>query len=483
MVGLSLLFTSRRPLTGGLLVGLLAAVLLAIAIPLAHSAPPAQSGTPIGYGSTLAGEITEAVPCAYYWFEGAAGDAITLDVARTSGSLDGVMWLYLRDGATTNADPLAFNDDRPGGGLDPLISTTLPTTDWYTVVVCRLQHEQMRVTTGTFNLTLSAQEAAPGSAFEAEDAAAEPAEAEPSGGGAGSLTDNILPSAISGAGGVAPSLQATPTPGGLGFGFLGGGTPQTAGPQPLTFDLSTAGQLAANQPNAGYTLAVQAGDQIALDWEGDFAPLVAVTTANGAALAQAGSREAAGHVRLVFVAPGTETLNVEVSRYNPGTEAAPGAFQLTPRLLAGGMPTPLPPIQATPTPGDSDDPPYLVNACQGALAPSGQPANSAYLVNVYTAAGDGFTPEELSATVNFRDTDDLNVVFSTRGGQRATVAAVFCGPDGTPNDAGSAESGGGRRYLLGLDWESLGIPWFAGTWTVEVYVNNVLEVVLTFEIG
>ena len=29
---------------------------------------------------------------------------------------------------------------------------------------------------------------------------------------------------------------------------------------------------------------------------------------------------------------------------NPGTEAAPGAFQLTPRLLAGGMPTPLPPI-------------------------------------------------------------------------------------------------------------------------------------------
>lgn len=121
----------------------------------AQAAPPAQTGTLIHYGDAVSGEITDDVSCLYYWFNGTAGDPISIDMTRTSGSLDGVLSLYLRDGSHFKAQPVAANDDRPDGGLDPLITFRLPKTDWYSIAACRVQHEGMRITTGTFTLTLT----------------------------------------------------------------------------------------------------------------------------------------------------------------------------------------------------------------------------------------------------------------------------------------------------------------------------------------
>jgi hypothetical protein len=37
--------------------------------------------------------------------------------------------------------------------------------------------------------------------------------------------------------------------------------------------------------------------------------------------------------------------------------------------------------------------------------------------------------------------------------------------------------------LLGVDWEYEGIPWVAGAWYVEVYVDGTVDVVLAFTVG
>ena len=190
------------------------------AAPRAWSAPPAQTGTQIVYGDTVSGEITEDVPCVTFWFEGQAGDPIVLDMQRTSGSLDGQLWLYLEGGS--GADAIAFNDDRPSGGLNPLLDTTLPATDWYTVNACRLQHENMRVTVGTFTLTLTGPEVAAGDASgggpntESEEAATVLPTAD------GGLTGGLFP-----AGTATPpagdASQSTPTPTATASGGLTGG--------------------------------------------------------------------------------------------------------------------------------------------------------------------------------------------------------------------------------------------------------------------
>ncbi|RPI99725.1 MAG: hypothetical protein EHM39_06020, partial [Chloroflexi bacterium] len=177
-----------------------AALIGAAAIPV-DAAPPYQTGTPIRYGDTLSGEIAEDPACQYFWFEGAAGDPVMIDMTRTSGSLDGVLALYQQDGDNFSADPVASNDDRPGGGLDPLISISLPAADWYTVAACRLQADQMRVTTGTFNLTLTGPAAG--------------AAVAPTAPSAGNLSDSIFGGGVSPTpdeSGTDPVAGATPAP-------------------------------------------------------------------------------------------------------------------------------------------------------------------------------------------------------------------------------------------------------------------------------
>ena len=344
-------------------------VALWIAAPRVLGAPPAQTGTPLAYGDSVTGEITEAVPCVYYWFEGQAGDAITLDMQRTSGSLDGQLWLYLRDGES-GADPAAFNDDRPSGGLNPLVETTLPATDWYTVGACRLQHENMRVTVGTFTLTLSGPDAS-GDADAAsgggtnEDGGVMGA-ATPTAGS--SLTGDLFPASTATTPTTimpttgAPQITATPAASQDGnltgdvfptgtleatedaaaensgetfpFGYvpLPDDAAQALPPDaviPLAYDQPTAGYLWADQPERLHELPVGAGDVVVIEWQQPtdaLQPRITVTTPDGSLIVRVDLPDVVHGVRLEFVAPDVPVVVIHVARFDGGMDGSQGGY-------------------------------------------------------------------------------------------------------------------------------------------------------------
>lgn len=287
-------------------IGVLGAVMIVRAAP--PETPAQQDGFPIHYGETVNGEITETDPCQYYWFEGDAGDPITLDMTRTSGSLDGVLALYIQDDLTQV--PLADNDDRPGGGLDPLITITLPATDWYTIAACRLQAAQLRITTGTYDLTLSG----PGgeTSTDSESGAAEtPSETPPS------LTDSLF--------GSGPAT-ATPTR----------GSDSPVGELPRLVDGSIVeGELAADVETVTYTLDVAVGDNVVIAWErtsGEIAPRLRVLDADGRLLAQAATPQVVSALELVVLVPADGALTLVVTRYGAaadGADETAGTFTLS----------------------------------------------------------------------------------------------------------------------------------------------------------
>lgn len=316
-------------LGGVFMLGVLAAV-----PSLVWAAPPQQTGDPIAYGDTVSGEISESVPCQYFWFEGAAGDPVTLDMKRTSGSLDGVLTLYLHDDFT--AAPVAFNDDRSGGGLDPLIETTLPANDWYTAAACRLQHENMRSTGGTFALTLTGPETeAAGSA--APDETSGDAMEEPSG---GSTQPTSIPSLTEGIFAAAPDSSAAPTATPAASLTEGLFSSAPAAPQPaavlITYGTPFTGSLDADALLAVYPLEVQAGDLVQIDWRrtsGDLIPQIGIYDANNNLIALVASESAVDHLQLVFRAPADIPLTLAVARYGGEVDGTAGTYE----LLAGVM--------------------------------------------------------------------------------------------------------------------------------------------------
>jgi hypothetical protein len=297
-------------------------------IALAPLIVAAQTGTPIQYGETVSGEISEEVACQYYWFEGAAGDSISADMTRTSGSLDGILSLYLHEDFT--ADPVAFNDDRSGGGLDPLITATLPATDWYTLAACRLDNENMRVTVGTFDLTLSASEGEAAGNAAVEEEPGDSGAAIPTAGP--SITGDIFPSEGEGqptaaptssgesiTSGIFPSesgaeFTATPTPAASGDGGSGGTVPSGELIEPGSVII---GQLVSNVPQVDYRLEVKAGDLVSIYWQqtsGDLAPQIMIINAKGDEIAMASTVSIASTLQLVFVAPASGMIGIAVQR-------------------------------------------------------------------------------------------------------------------------------------------------------------------------
>ncbi|WP_119067404.1 pre-peptidase C-terminal domain-containing protein [Aggregatilinea lenta] len=334
--------------------GLVASVALALgacaAAPRVLGAPPAQTGTPIAYGDTVAGEITEDVPCVYYWFDGHAGDTITLDMQRTSGSLDGQIWLYLED-ADPNTAPIAFNDDRPSGGLNPLVETTLPAADWYTVGACRLQHANMRVTVGTFTLTLTGPES---SGAADESSAPEPtADSAVTGAatptGEGGLTGDLFPvgTATAAPTGLPPSTvepaATEPVESEDGWVYPFGYTPlpdaaAQALPEDavtsLDYDQPTAGYLWADQPERLHELAVDAGDVVVIEWQQPtdaLQPRITVTTPDGTVIARVDLPDVVHGARLTFVAPDVPSVLIHVARFDGATDASTGGYTLLAR--------------------------------------------------------------------------------------------------------------------------------------------------------
>jgi hypothetical protein len=454
---------ARINVGSGIMVLLVVVIGLIGYTPQVTAAPAAQTGIPIRYGETVSGEITEAEPCVFYWFEGSAGDPVTIDMTRTSGSLDGVAALYQQDGSNFNDEPVAFNDDRPGGGLDPLIETTLPTTDWYTIAACRLQADQMRVTIGTFDLMLT--------------------------------------------GPAASTTGPTPTPGSsLSDSIFGGGA--TATPEPTamtaiiavtpTLDESGAatllldgdlvpGQLASGAADARYEMLVMAGDQVVIEWHrlaGNVAPLLRVIDIEGVTWAEATTPDPVSRLRLAFYVPGDNLLTVVFARSGDVVDNTFSDYELSVTITPGEPIITAVEPTATTEPGGEPSSDYLANPCHTGNAAIIGLGSTNRLIDVYTAAGDSYYVEELTRTTSFSADDDLNVVFLVQNVSAAVkVAAVFCAPNGDYYNAGESELEVGGPYLLGLDWESHGEMWEIGeAWFVELYVNGQVELTLGFAV-
>lgn len=437
-----------------------AMLILGWAVPVI-AAPPAQTGTPIRYGETVSGEITEETPCQYYWFDGEAGDPISIDMTRTSGSLDGVLALYQRDGSNFSADPVATNDDRPGGGLDPLITFTLPAADWYTIAACRLQAEQMRVTVGTYSLTLTGPQTA--------TAAVSPTPGS-------SLSNSIFGST---------GATATPAPPPTAAGMLSdtpGGTPDTSAETTLLADGSiVSGELAAGAADVRYDLPVIAGDQVVIAWQrmsGDAAPLLRVADPDGAVLAEVSTPDAVSQLKLAFRAPSDGSLTFSMARAGGEVNSTTATYELHVSITSLGET----PAEQT-SPGQAAEADYLANPCQsGADAITGL-GSTARLIDVYTASGDSYYADELTRTTVFSSDDDLNVVFLVQNVDASVaVAGVFCAPDGNYYDGDENVFDNGGPYLVGLDWESQAEAWVTGDWYVELYVDDQLEMALAFTV-
>ncbi len=89
----------------------------------------AQCGGTITIGRSVRGEISGNGGRCEYYFEGQAGDVVTISMTRVSGSLDPYLELYTPQGS------LARSDDDSGGSYNSLISGfALPSTGQYTVV-------------------------------------------------------------------------------------------------------------------------------------------------------------------------------------------------------------------------------------------------------------------------------------------------------------------------------------------------------------
>ncbi|MBN1200313.1 MAG: hypothetical protein JXJ20_00525 [Anaerolineae bacterium] len=278
-----------------LIVGSILAVLLFAGAVYVRAAPPARQGTLIRYGDTVTGEITDSVTCQYYRFEGMAGDSVVIDMQRIDGTLDGVLWLYQRDGDNFTAEPVAFNDDRSNGELDPLIAAKLPQTDWYTIAACRLDNDNMRITVGTFSLTLT----------QPETLAVPPASAEdgPTPTAPPNLTEGVFP--------VEPESADEPV---------------------LEHNAPVTGQLANATDRVSYHLPVHAGDRVVIEWErlsGNLAPQIAVFDARGTLIALAATRDAASSLELAFQVPADGALVVVIQRYGGVVDGTEGDFELT----------------------------------------------------------------------------------------------------------------------------------------------------------
>lgn len=113
--------------------------------------------TPLRYGQTQVGEITNEQYLLFYVFTGAAGDVVTIEVDQLSGNLDAILHLYQAAGESWTQ--IAYNDDSPTGGTyDPLLSDiTLPASGPYLVAVGRYGLDKETDMVGTFAITVSRQ--------------------------------------------------------------------------------------------------------------------------------------------------------------------------------------------------------------------------------------------------------------------------------------------------------------------------------------
>ncbi|MBN1566199.1 MAG: hypothetical protein JXA10_20340 [Anaerolineae bacterium] len=105
--------------------------------------------------------------------------------------------------------------------------------------------------------------------------------------------------------------------------------------------------------------------------------------------------------------------------------------------------------------------------------------------SVYTAAGDGTKPADLTKTSVFKADDDLNIVVKLNAhNHELAIHAVFTAPSGETyitDDLEAGETVG--EIVLGLDWEAQGgTLWAEGEWSVAVFVDEDEKETATFRV-
>ncbi|GAB4516088.1 MAG: hypothetical protein OHK0046_20740 [Anaerolineae bacterium] len=108
--------------------------------------------TPITFGETITGNITNETPAQRYTFSGNAGDTITIRMNATEGGLDSFVGLLGPAGTEL------VTDDDSGGNLNAIIGPyILPETGTYTIVAtrCCLLEASPEGSSGSYELIVS----------------------------------------------------------------------------------------------------------------------------------------------------------------------------------------------------------------------------------------------------------------------------------------------------------------------------------------
>ncbi len=108
------------------------------------------SATPLAYGQTVSGSITDQRRFVLYSFEGQQGDIVTIGMNATGGTLDTAVYLISPEGIQ-----VAYNDDAtPGENRNSVIAkATLASSGTYYIIAT---HYGLSFggTQGTYTLTL-----------------------------------------------------------------------------------------------------------------------------------------------------------------------------------------------------------------------------------------------------------------------------------------------------------------------------------------
>jgi len=120
----------------------------------ATSNPASPDITPIKYGDTISGTITNQRFLYYYTFQGNAGDVVTIQMTHIpGGKLDPLLYLYVYSNGKPN--PIAGNNDVEPGNVDAgIVKFKLPQTGLYLIAATRMGAAQGQ-TEGNFILMLT----------------------------------------------------------------------------------------------------------------------------------------------------------------------------------------------------------------------------------------------------------------------------------------------------------------------------------------
>lgn len=252
---------------------------------IAPTVTPQPAALTLAYGETGGAAITDAEYAQRWTFEGKAGDAITVVMARTvdeDGGLDGYLILEGPDGTT-----LLEVDDAHDSVMPAIDEYTLPVDGMYTIIATRFGFAN-GFSTGGYTLALNAHDG--------RDAVPAPA-------GASGAAPNWLPT-----GELPADLRL------------------------IAYNDAVVGALDADNVDDWYVFQGSAGDVITVYMSADDSaldPFVILTTASGLELTSNDDRDAAtADASVTATLPASATYLVRATRYGFANGPSSGTYRL-----------------------------------------------------------------------------------------------------------------------------------------------------------